>query len=500
MQFINQIISKPDYKSKINNEEVVNKWKLESEQPQLIETIVSLLKIDKPKDNDLNWHLNFNMNIDDKYFNESCYGKKCKCRICKGYEQDYCDDCDTDVFKNTRPQNEDCNNCKELLEIMSVPNTEDNCSCYRYTKKIIEDYLNGNVYYFDYDIGHDNHKQSTVMPYIVKTNQILSEQTLNFQKKIKEYEAILPADYHPRQVRNLNHPSLNCFVKNVSKLKDYSTYSDLPVLSWIPSDFKVQKGLVKIASPINNLREDVNKKNLPSLYPDIEKVMTDFLPKFNQIIEGINKDKRKYFGQGRLKDFPENAIDEITKDFQAIVKFASTELKPGQKYEGGKWHLEGIKEEHIISTGIWYFDIKNITESKLSFRTCLPSGRDQELEYQQCNHDYVLNHYGLDSTMSANITLGSIKCEEGKAVVFPNFFQHKIEPFELVDNTKPGHRKVMVIFLIDPSFKLPSTANVENSMTEEQALYYREVMTFVKGFEAKNQSDFHEREINLCEH
>lgn len=49
---------------------------------------------------------------------------------------------------------------------------------------------------------------------------------------------------------------------------------------------------------------------------------------------------------------------------------------------------------------------------------------------------------------------------EGRLLVFPNVLQHRVLPFKLADATKPGHRKLLALFLVDPNIKIPSTANI----------------------------------------
>lgn len=62
---------------------------------------------------------------------------------------------------------------------------------------------------------------------------------------------------------------------------------------------------------------------------------------------------------------------------QIITKLANIHLEPSEglnavpgkdKYQGGSWHVEGMRNEHIVSTGIYYYDQENVTESKLGFR------------------------------------------------------------------------------------------------------------------------------------
>jgi len=55
---------------------------------------------------------------------------------------------------------------------------------------------------------------------------------------------------------------------------------------------------------------------------------------------------------------------------------------------------------------------------------------------------------------------GSIVTREGRLITFPNILQHQAESFELEDKTKPGHRRIVAFFLIDPDVKIFSTAKI----------------------------------------
>ncbi|KAG0313777.1 hypothetical protein BG000_005747, partial [Podila horticola] len=47
-----------------------------------------------------------------------------------------------------------------------------------------------------------------------------------------------------------------------------------------------------------------------------------------------------------------------------------------------------------------------------------------------------------------------------RCIAFPNIFQHQVQPFELDDPTKPGTRKILVFFLVNPEAPILSTTNV----------------------------------------
>ncbi|TBU44511.1 hypothetical protein BD309DRAFT_990242 [Dichomitus squalens] len=64
--------------------------------------------------------------------------------------------------------------------------------------------------------------------------------------------------------------------------------------------------------------------------------------------------------------------------------------------------------------------------------------------------------YEFADREALNQELGSIVAKEGKCVVFPNIYQYRVQPFELADKTKPGCRKILCFFLVDPfTKKLP---------------------------------------------
>ena len=56
--------------------------------------------------------------------------------------------------------------------------------------------------------------------------------------------------------------------------------------------------------------------------------------------------------------------------------------------------------------------------------------------------------------------VGSVETREGRLVTFPNILQHQVQPFKLQDPTKPGWRKIVALFLVDPNVRIISTANV----------------------------------------
>ncbi|PPQ63545.1 hypothetical protein CVT24_004775 [Panaeolus cyanescens] len=150
------------------------------------------------------------------------------------------------------------------------------------------------------------------------------------------------------------------------------------------------------------------------------------------------------------------------RGLQVIVKLANIMLTPDKpSYEGGSWHVEGQLNEHIVSTALYYYSSHNITPSFLAFRQQVSTTyEDMGVSYEQNIHDWLDEVFGCTQDGPGVQDIGSVETREGRLLTFPNVLQHRVEPFELADPTKPGHRKILALFLVDPNIKIISTAHV----------------------------------------
>ncbi|KAJ6542721.1 hypothetical protein B0H19DRAFT_1171611 [Mycena capillaripes] len=266
---------------------------------------------------------------------------------------------------------------------------------------------------------------------------------------------------------------------------------------WLPSDFTVDgDGAVTLASSyINNLHPALHQP----LYRVIEEVLTGFIPMFERVLGDANREdgRSPFSNSGRLEEIgciwgpngrpePEEEPgsdddeDEFYEKFyktcdktipeandytgqleaafspvslrgrtvQCIIKLANIHLTPeNPEYDGGSWHVEGMVNESIVASGIYYYDEENITESKLSFR--VPVGEPSY--HGQDDSDCMLVLYGMDRDSDCVQDIGAVVTKAGRALSWPNLFQHCVSAFKLADRTKPGHRKILAVFLVDPT-------------------------------------------------
>jgi len=231
----------------------------------------------------------------------------------------------------------------------------------------------------------------------------------------------------------------------------------------------------------------------------------------------------------KLRNYDVDAKDTLKSRFrdtglQIIVKMASIELTPDKpSYPGGNWHLEGQLNEQIVGTALYYLDSENITSNRISFRMSTDAELiEMEYDVPQSQFTWLESVYGTNlGDGSAFQNYGSVETKQGRLLAFPNVFQHRATPFELRDKTKPGHRKFVALWLVDPLVRVITTANVPPQqpdwaegpapdvdldrkqwpMTREEAIKHRDALMVERGMSQKaNEDAWYERSYCFCEH
>lgn len=262
---------------------------------------------------------------------------------------------------------------------------------------------------------------------------------------------------------------------------------------------------------------------------DEDDEMDDFDRMDHLIVERFNRTRTvlhpepgdsKLYEQWYSGHAPQNIEQEFRQHgLQVIVKLSSIELTPEKPdYNGGSWHLEGMLNESIVATSIYYYDIENVTESRIRF-SHEAIFDEMNLKYPQDDHDPLAIVFGTESMREepAVQEFGSIATRNGRVIAFPNTMRHRVEPFSLVDKTKPGHRRYLVLWLVDPHRRIVSTADVppqqlewaegvdvdtsakESLMSLDEAKAYRlELMKERTMLDVAVEDNFDQ--YNLCEH
>ncbi|KAG8997398.1 hypothetical protein FRB90_012514 [Tulasnella sp. 427] len=178
----------------------------------------------------------------------------------------------------------------------------------------------------------------------------------------------------------------------------------------------------------------------------------------NKILELPTVDSRGYKESGRNVAARKEEYSIQGKNIQVIVKLANIHLTPEKpEYAGGSWHVEGMANERIVASGIYYYDCENITDSQLAFRMGV---NFEGAGYEQSDNRGVKLTWGMEYGGPSNQVVGAVKTSVNRCIAFPNIYQHQVSSFKLVDPTKPGHRKIVALFLVDPENRIPSTTDI----------------------------------------
>ena len=132
-----------------------------------------------------------------------------------------------------------------------------------------------------------------------------------------------------------------------------------------------------------------------------------------------------------------------TEGLQIIVQVTSIDLMPNHPtYSGDReFHVAGMLNEHIVASAVYYYDVQNIDDAKISFEQ--EAGIDN-LSFNVDNENFINNVWNFPDCdipeederwhfPQALQTLGAINISSGKFLAWPNILRSKAESFNLDD-------------------------------------------------------------------
>ena len=147
------------------------------------------------------------------------------------------------------------------------------------------------------------------------------------------------------------------------------------------------------------------------------------------------------------------------------MKLANIELMPEKlEYRGGVRHVEGQlvcpRFAQIVYTKVYKnFPIER-AHLRLAFRQQSDRDATDEVNYPQNEDEWLEEVFGCSNQAAVVQVIDSIDARGGRVLTRLNILQHQVRPFKLADPTKPGRRKILALFLVDPNIRVISTANV----------------------------------------
>ncbi|KAF9871992.1 hypothetical protein CkaCkLH20_10624 [Colletotrichum karsti] len=184
--------------------------------------------------------------------------------------------------------------------------------------------------------------------------------------------------------------------------------------------------------------------------------------------------KDKGYGADKCILTPESIADKTVMlgevgGIQVVVKMSAVYLTPENPvYDSqSEFALDGALNDRIAATAVYFFDDDNVTDSRISFKSRFHGLHfEEECWYNDGDERYVEQTFGFRPPAPSLQDVGSVTMREGLMVAYPNVLQHKNLSYRLKDPTRPGHRKVLTLYLVDPRIKVLSTANVPPQQAE----------------------------------
>ncbi|KAF3254953.1 hypothetical protein TWF192_003034 [Orbilia oligospora] len=281
-------------------------------------------------------------------------------------------------------------------------------------------------------------------------------------------------DWHPgsnKQVLDLVHPSLWPIIYN----RTLSLQTGEPIqppkdtkidsigfsnkFCWLPSEFEVSPDGTKttIKSYINNLASDEQKS---LFYPILEKIFTKFVPLFNHVLADLKVGThdfrrvfaiagRKWWREDLIKLSNENhklkwdkLLDQFVNDDYLDVDFLEKLPHASKRFDAddeGDPEFEGCDDsddEDLDQRGD-----PGIYEVRDNMGQYLPSSWEppeitEDILEQNSDWPIVFN-MSSESQSWAVQEIGQTETKKNRAIAFPNIYQHQVQPFKLLDPTKP---------------------------------------------------------------
>ncbi|KAH7171247.1 hypothetical protein EDB81DRAFT_678188 [Dactylonectria macrodidyma] len=287
------------------------------------------------------------------------------------------------------------------------------------------------------------------------------------------------------------HPRIETYVNNVHPVRHSALYSVIEKLiekalpAWDimyrwPKEFKIQRlytASVGVDCTVPNVCYGSNNEccaasNRP-LNEDEPGVGGDSSEYLESECERLDRQWFKDTHPLRLPD-PQDTLKIHANDIkssgffagasqvQVIVRLFSVHLTPDRPlYSGYSRRVEGQLNERLCSTALYYYDSENVTHGHLEFRTRADAEPLKSVLSYKKHDPYALSAtYAIVEGAMKLQHIGSVQTAPNRILFFPNVYQHQTSSFELVDKTRSGHCKVLVLYLVDPAVPIVSTANV----------------------------------------
>ncbi|KAI8824229.1 uncharacterized protein EV422DRAFT_519366 [Fimicolochytrium jonesii] len=315
------------------------------------------------------------------------------------------------------------------------------------------------------------HRASEAKPdeVIAVDNAFTQETRAQLAQTLNSLAERTPMEFHPwtnGKVLDVIHPSSSPFVLDETFVKGGQRKRSVsqPLYQWLPADVHINgEGEARIVSRIGDLVMEENG----DLYAAMERSLAHCVPLWERTTS------RTLRGQA----------------IQVIVKAVTYALKSGETHEG-HWQREGLPNEHILASAAYCYESSpNVKNFGTAFRSRRGSigchveahtrdaleaaatecGVNMETEWDAGLREDLISAIRARHPSCAEPTceLGTVATHANRLVVYSNAsMQHRLAGLKNTDITDGqqvtgiAQQKTVSFLLVDPSHRLPSTADV----------------------------------------
>jgi len=334
------------------------------------------------------------------------------------------------------------------------------------------------------------------LPYLKTGDKVISE------KDLKDVPKHPNRDLDGVTVYDILHPCMKLYPSADYNKLGANRFGMKPIDSeycWVPHRVHINDdGFVNIETLVDTQL---------LLYKHLTRVLEGMVPGFKhvwQYLQGLERpDEDNEYDRGyesnvsevlALEDFTTNT-ETLPSSLQFFMKVVNIEIDSCASYDG-VWHVEGMPQEHIVATGIYYLD-SPAKGAELIFKR----------QFHSCEHTYLFSNIGQSDSASFHeifnnmyMPLGTIKTTPGSVLVFPNTHAHKVQPFTN-DEEETIFRPFVVFFMVDPEITLPDFSTVDPAKVVS-TFDDPELVELKKNMQRRMycKESMNPREMNFCEH
>ncbi|EMD31133.1 hypothetical protein CERSUDRAFT_60433 [Gelatoporia subvermispora B] len=315
-------------------------------------------------------------------------------------------------------------------------------------------------------------------------------------KSVASVDFIDPLLYSFIYGQTLSHsPSSTLYSVPAPSSTTMNEYATSPRFAYIPTPFLISEKETALKATALSYINNVNPDNL-SLYQCLQELVANCIPLFERVLTDLHRNNplrhripdTYTYTDWDEPDEPEDSDEEEWSDYrtqlarwtierpinlpdipkegyvgglekrqhvvslrgrtiQVVIRATEIRLAPfGPACRKTPWHVEGMRNDHIVACALYCTQAVNIEAPEVMFRMAVSHPKDWEPE----DAGGIWRTWGFRHMFPCHQTLGGVNLCPGIGIAFPNVYQHRFTDITAVDQRKAASMTFLGLFLVDP--------------------------------------------------